>query len=172
MQYEILYLIGESKKTNLESIKAEVKQIITQEGGAFIDPEVTKERKMSYQIQKDIRGIYIAQRFNTAGKDAENYNPDAIPNAIRKLTLNSNILRFLIVNAAELPELKERDEAQEKAKKAERSTRNKLGEKKEVRKESVRFTAPKKTVPAPAAAPVATEPQNDIDKKLDEILKI
>lgn len=170
MQYEILYLIGESKKTNLESIKAEVKQIITQEGGTFIDPEIIKERKMSYQIQDNIRGIYIAQRFNTAGRDAENYNPKAIQNINRKLTLSTNILRFIIVNAQELPELKEKEIVSEKIKKTERYSDKKFKEKKEIKKEPIQIIASEKeTAPKTASA---EESQSDIDKKLDEILKI
>lgn len=177
MQYEILYLIGESNKTNLERIKEEVKQAVINEGGSFVDPEITKERKMSYQIKKDIRGIYIAQRFNVAGKDAENFNPAAIPNCIKKLNLNPDLLRFIIVNAEELPELKEKSELPEKPKRTEQG----MGAKKrEFKKEPVRFVAPKPATPreTPDAAKAETEEkpqeevQNDIDKKLDEILKI
>lgn len=177
MQYEILYLIGESNKGNLEKIKEAVKQTIINEGGSFVDPEITKERKMSYQIKQDIRGIYIAQRFNIAGKDAENYNPATIPNSIKKLNLNPDLLRFIIVNAEELPELKEREDSKEKAKKSDQNVGVK---KKEFKKEPARFAAPKTTQvqESPEASKPSTEEepkeeiQNDIDKKLDEILKI
>lgn len=98
MKYELCYLVGESNEPNLEKIDKEVKAIIAECGGKFEEPQIIEKRKMAYSIKKEIRGLYITQRF-----EAE--NGEAIPQATKKLNLNQNILRFLFVKADGLPKM-------------------------------------------------------------------
>jgi ribosomal protein S6 len=119
MEYEICYLIGESNEGNLEKIKEEVKEIISQEGGKFLPEEKIEKRKMAYKVKKEIRGIYVAQRFETAKNEDESGNP--IKDITGKLNLKNEVLRFMIVKTEELPPLVKKEEAQpEAAKKSEK----------------------------------------------------
>ncbi|GBE16912.1 30S ribosomal protein S6 [bacterium BMS3Abin15] len=158
MEYELLYLIGESNKPKLDKITEELQKIITGEGGKLLESKIIKERKMSYKIENEIRGIYIAQRFNVVEKDSENHNPDTATNIAKKLNLNPDILRLIIVNAKELPELKSEEEEKKiiKPVTAKKKTEIKIekAKKEEVPKEDKKET------------------DEDIDKKLEEILKI
>lgn len=173
MQYELFYLVGESKKSELPRIQEEIKKTVAEAGGVFVDPQITKERKMSYQVKKDIRGIYIAQRFNVADKDAENFNPAAISNLNKKLNLNPDILRFLMLNAAELPELKEKEASPVKTIKTDKRPETRTV--KEFRGGKIKAEEKKeqpKEQPTEAEVKKEAEVQEDIDKRLDEILNI
>jgi ribosomal protein S6 len=160
MRYEICYLIGESQEANLDKIKDRVKKIISEEG-TLLDLEVTEKRKMAYKVQKDIRGIFVAQQFEiTVDEDSEE-KKDSISAITKKLNLDPDILRFMIIKADDVPELKQRDA-------------------KEMRKifEKPKFTKSanqeiKKPMP-PKAKDEKTKNKEDenIDKKLDEILNI
>jgi ribosomal protein S6 len=111
MQYELFYLIGESKEQDLEKIKGDIKKIVTDEGGKFQEPEIIEKRKMAYKIKSDFRGSYIAQRFSLPEKDAdENIGENTIQKINKQINLYRNILRFILIKADELPELKAREE--------------------------------------------------------------
>jgi ribosomal protein S6 len=163
MQYELNYLVGESKEANLEEIKKNITEMVSQEGAVFVEPQILEKRKMAYKVQKDIRGTYIAQRFNLPEKDAEEgYNPDVISNINKKMNLDQSILRFIIVKAEDLPELK----AQEIVEKGRREKPKNAFR----RDTTVRPEKPKVETPKPKEETQAQK--EDIDKKLDEILNI
>lgn len=163
MQYELNYLVGESKEANLEEIKKNIADMVAAEGGVFVEPQILEKRKMAYKVQKDIRGTYVAQRFNLPEKDAEEgYNSNAIQKINNKLNLNQDILRFIIIRSEELPELK----AQEIVEKGRRE-KSKVPFKREA---AVRTEKPKSEIPKPKEETQAQK--EDIDKKLDEILNI
>lgn len=176
MRYELFYLVGVSKEPDLEKIKQEVDEIITKCGGVFEEKTTEEKRKMAYKIKKDTHGIYIAKRFSI--EETKN-----IPEIINKLNLYPNILRFIVSDASELPELKtkeERMEQEEKRSEAE-AMRKEKKEAEELEKNS-RLSG-KQTPEKPACdtthgiadketAKDKVESVEAIDKKLEEILNI
>lgn len=111
MRYELCYLVGESKEPNLQKIKEEVSAIVSKEGGKWLEPQVEEKRKMAYKVGKEVRGIYIAQQFEIVRdeekEDAEKNN--SLDNISKKLNLYNNILRFIVIKAEDVPELKVRE---------------------------------------------------------------
>ncbi len=165
MRYEFFYLVGQNNEEKLDEIKKEAEQVLIDEGAVFEELEIITKRKLSYKIKHQIRGTYIAKRFEmpqTPSKDAEGNTVSRIENISRKLNLNSNILRFLIVKADELPELKEK-EAPTNTKE---NSSEKTPEKKEVKSKKedvVKKSSPKKD---------SKKDTENIDKQLEEILNI
>ncbi len=151
MQYELCYLIGESKNSLLDRIKREVEELVTQEGADLLEPEFLEKRKMAYKVKGETRGIYIARRFEVSEKDfeenSEGAKKDAVVNISKKLKVNPNILRFIIVKAEDLPPLR-KEEVSEQVK----EPRFVPVRKKEIKKEKIA--------------------EKDIDEKLDELLNI
>lgn len=170
MQYELFYLVGNSKEADLAKIKAEVAEIVTSEGGVFEEKQVVEKRKMAYKIKRENRGFYVAQRFNLD-------EPEKVQDINRKLGLYTNIVRGIIVRTDDLPELTSREEREAKA------TREVKTEVKKPVKVEAKVSAPK-VAPvteskAEETAPVEKAPEKvekldeeDIDKKLEEILNI
>ncbi|MFZ2187420.1 MAG: 30S ribosomal protein S6 [Candidatus Moraniibacteriota bacterium] len=111
IEYELYYLVGESKESELPRIRETVEKIVTAEGGTFLAPITEEKRKMAYQVQKEDRGTYIARRFTLPDKDeveASGLMRDvhSLTAINRALQLSKDVLRFLIVLAKDLPELK------------------------------------------------------------------
>ncbi len=168
MRYELFYLVGVSKELDLEKIKAEVDEIVTGNGGVFEEKMTEEKRKMAYKIKKDTHGIYTAKRFSLedTAKTSE---------IITKLNLHPGVLRFIISNASELPELKTREERIEQEEK-----RGEVEKMREARKAAAELekNPPKKKDVVPAApsteaqASQKAEDSEAIDKKLEEILNI
>lgn len=111
IEYELFYLVGESKEAELPRIKEEVEAIITAEGGTFLAPATEEKRKLAYEVKNEIRGTYIARRFTLADRDeieetgeVSEIHPQSRIN--RALTLSKDVLRFIIIRAEDLPELK------------------------------------------------------------------
>lgn len=161
-EYEILYLVGESKRGDLDRIKQLVEETITAAGGEALPGEFADERRMEYAIGKERRGAYIARRF-TAKEGAGD-----VPGAItKKLLLHHDILRFIVVNAEGLPTL---EDSQERVKRSSDTRRRPTG----------RYGASRARSALPAVAPVVPAPSaekpalsdTEIDQKLDEVLHI
>lgn len=170
MQYEICYLVGESHEADLETIKAEVNNLLAQEGATLTGIEVAEKRKLAYQIKHDIRGTYVAQRFELPEKDDDNHKPEAIQNITRHMNLKQNVFRFIIVKADELPALKIREERAPERPRTDARRRPMREERKPAPREEL---VKKEEVPVAAPAQEKTEtPAGEIDKKLDEILNI
>jgi ribosomal protein S6 len=111
IEYELLYLVGESKEAELPRIREAVEEIVTSSGGTFLAPQTEEKRKMAYLVEKEERGVYIARRFTLPDKDehdATGVESEVSPLAVinRALQLSKDVLRFLIVLAKDLPELK------------------------------------------------------------------
>lgn len=131
-EYELLYLIGETQKDNFRTIDADVHAIVEKFGGAWIDKQITEERKLAYEIKHERRGLYVAQRFTLLDADEREeqgveLDKEPITEMNRELGLHTGVLRALIVSAAELPELMTKDEkdALRMKKQQERETRAK-----------------------------------------------
>lgn len=152
MKYELFYLIGSTKEAGLENIKKDVRQIVEKDVGVFEEKETVEKRRMSYEIKHETHGIYVAQRFEI--------DSEKIDNIIKKMNLNSGVLRFVLSRVSELPPLKTREERLEEAKKG--APIKKI----EVKKDRKEKSAEKED------RPKKEETQEDIDKKLEEILNI
>ena len=171
MQYEIFYLVGVSLESELAKIKEEVKEIVTSFGGEFLEKETEEKRRLSYQVNHETHGIYIARRFELANKES-------IKEITNKLNLNNNILRFVLSKADELPSLKSKEEriAEDKQKEAKRQQKRAEQEKREeVKKTTTVKTNPskeEKKVDQKDSKSSAKATNESIDKKLEEILNI
>ncbi|MFH0969512.1 MAG: 30S ribosomal protein S6 [Patescibacteria group bacterium] len=186
MIYELCYLVGESKEQDLPRIKEEVSGIISKEGGKWLEPRIDEKRKMAYKVGKEVRGIYVAQRFEISKEESES---DEIKNPIdsinRKMNLYKDVLRFIIIKADELPELKAR-EIREKVKKDFRkpayfkktepviARERKKEEIIEEKKDEIKTEKTEIKEPTPAETPKTEEKtgEKSIDEKIDEILNI
>lgn len=111
VEYELFYLVGESKDADLPRIKADVEKLITDNDGTFLAGETEEKRKLAYLVKKESRGTYIARRFTLPDKDERDgagvaMDTHPLVTINRALQLSKDVLRFLIVNATGMPELK------------------------------------------------------------------
>lgn len=108
MEYEIFYLIGESKEANLDKIRKNVEGVIKKNQGNLNKDEFVKKRRLAYEIKKEARGTYVAKRFSLPDKDdlEENFSGvNFIGEITKELNFNPDILRFVIVKTDDVPEL-------------------------------------------------------------------
>ncbi|HCU70907.1 MAG TPA: 30S ribosomal protein S6 [Candidatus Moranbacteria bacterium] len=160
MKYELFYLVAGSRETELEAIKAATEEIITTEGGAFEEKEVVERRKLAYEIKHETHGFYVARRF-------EIEDTQKIQSITRKLNLHTGILRSIISNASELPELKTKEERIGAAfNRPERKTQEASEKSAPSKSEEKTPKSIEKSIPA------EKKETEDIDKKLEEILNI
>lgn len=116
-EYEIFYLVGETKDAELPRIKTDVEALLVGEGATFLDGETMDKRKLAYLIKKEVRGTYIARRFTVpqeeealASELAKREDTlDFIARVTKKLNLSKDVLRFLILRADDLPALAQID---------------------------------------------------------------
>ncbi len=111
VEYELFYLVGESKDAELARIKQDVEKVVTENDGTFLAPQTEEKRKLAYMVKKESRGTYIARRFTLPDKDERDEQGSAVEihplvTINRTLQLSKDVLRFLIVNAEAMPELK------------------------------------------------------------------
>ncbi len=116
-EYELFYLVGETKDAELPRIKSEVEAMIVGEGATFLDGETTDKRKLAYLIKKEVRGTYIARRFTVPQEEEalaselakREDTVDFIARVTKKFNLSKDVLRFLILRADDLPALAQID---------------------------------------------------------------
>lgn len=111
IEYELFYLVGESKDAELSRIREDVEKLVVSFGGTFLAPQTEEKRKLAYEVKKETRGTYIARRFTLPDKDevdAKGEVPEVHPlvGINKALLLSKDVLRFLIVTAKGMPELK------------------------------------------------------------------
>ena len=165
LEYELFYLVGEKKAAELPQIKETVAKLVTDFGGTFLAPATEENRKLAYEIKGEIRGTYIARRFTLPDRDEIECGADEIhplKSIERGLMLSKEVLRFLILRADDLPELKpiEREEKP--------LTDKKLGRGERYRSATrvVRDTPVIQAKPTPAAQEVS---EKDIDQQLESL---
>ena len=172
MQYELFYLVGERQEANLEAIKENVKSILVSHQAKLLEPELSEKRKLSYEIKHQKKGIYITRRFEfLESDDLENQKESALKEITKKLNLDNNILRFMIVKTDDLPEL----DAKEKRKAREMAAQNQSSQRtqRSAEKQPAYRQPKRQEQPKPAQAPQPTkEETKDIDKQLDKLLDI
>ena len=108
VEYELLYLVGESKEAELPRIREAVEQVVVSNGGTFLAGTTEEKRKLAYSVKKETRGTYIARRFSLPDKDEREEEPETHPVVAinRALMLSKDVLRFIVLRADDLPELK------------------------------------------------------------------
>lgn len=111
LEYELFYLVGESKDAELPRIREDVEKLVVSFGGTFLPAQTEEKRKMAYEVKKEVRGTYIARRFTLPDKDEMDENGVArevhpLVEINKALLLSKDVLRFLIVSAKGMPELK------------------------------------------------------------------
>jgi len=112
IEYELFYLVGESKDAELSRIRQEVADLVTSVGGFFLAPETEEKRKLAYLVKKEVRGTYIARRFTLPDRDENDALEEKVaethPLVVinKSLHLSKDVLRFLLVSAKGMPELK------------------------------------------------------------------
>lgn len=178
-EYELFYLVGESKEASLDAIRAEVEAICHEEGAEFLATETQDKRKLAYEVEGETRGIYIARRFTLPDKselsskefEAEMKKGDAITRLNRKFSLSKNILRVLILRADTLPELKpiERTEYVKKDPRSKGFRRERTSTPYVPAQPATPATTPVTSTPA---APEKQASKEEIDAKLKEKLDI
>jgi len=201
MQYELLYLIGERNEADLETIKASVDEMLTEEG-ATLGEEMVMKRKLAYEIKHEKRGTYVVRRFELPEYDIWSNEADAdhekgIANLTRKLNLKAELLRNIIVKTDDIPDLASLEAAQQQQKQQQQQTRrqgdrkqdDRRAPRRQPRQEAVATAKPAAKVEAreevkaeekkaePIAAQRETEEkekveEKSIDKQLEEILNI
>jgi len=136
MEYELMYLVADTKKESLGEIKKAIDDIITTAGAELTEDKIEFERKLAYEIKHVWRGIYVVQRFTIADKDTreESLTDDEMPRDIvgeitRQLNLHKDILRYIIVDATNLPSLAEYEQSQEKKEVEDKKVLKEKGEK-------------------------------------------
>ncbi len=173
-EYELFYLVGETKEAELPRIREEVEALVKEKGGEFLPAETSDKRRLAYEIKGETRGFYIARRFTLPDKneliDAELETKigegDVIAYLTKKLALSKDILRVLFLRAEELPELKpiERTEYNRRETRGGRAPR---------RERAMSDTPVASTPASPAPTePVKTVSKEEMDKQLSEVLDI
>lgn len=122
-----MYLVGESTKDTLPKIKDEVNAIVTTAGAELAGESIEFDRKLAYEIKHQWRGTYVVLRFTLGDKDAREegladgeMSKDVVGEITRQMNLHKDVLRYIVVNAEDLPTL-----AEYQAKEAESKTEDK-----------------------------------------------
>lgn len=191
-EYELFYLVGETKDAELPRIKTDVEALLTFEGATFLDGETMDKRKLAYLIKKEVRGTYIARRFTVPQEEealAEELakrkdEVDFIARVTKKLNLSKDVLRFLILRADDLPALAqidrtEKPKAAPSGRRDSRDTRN--GDSRDYRRNVAPRVTPEVAKPAEKILTDAPKPEDkekpvmtkeEMDEKLKAVLDI
>jgi ribosomal protein S6 len=178
MQYELFYLIGERQESNIENIKKGINELLVSHQATLIEPEISEKRKLSYEIKHQRKGVYITRRFELPGVDDidetenETKKESTIDTITKKINLNNDVLRFLIIKTKDLPELgsKEKRKAQEIGNQS--TQRTQRAEKQPRYADFQKPTAKPQPKPDQAQIVKPTEDVKDIDRQLDKLLDI
>lgn len=88
--YEALYIITPELDDNaIQTVVADVEQLITGSGGAIVRSDVWGKRKLAYTIQKHTEGVYVVLRFTA--------DPDSIKRLEQQLKLTESIIRYMVL---------------------------------------------------------------------------
>ena len=99
-KYEVMYIINASVEEDKRAALIEqLGGIITNEGGKIVKTDEWGMRDFAYEIDDMTRGYYVVVTF-----EAEN---DAVKEYDRPMRINSNVVRYMIVNIDDKPEPKE-----------------------------------------------------------------
>ncbi len=175
-EYELFYLVGESKEAELARIRSEVEALVKEKGGEFLPTDTSDKRRLAYEVKGESRGFYIARRFTLPDTtdlvgtelEAKIGEGDTIAFLTRKLSLSKDILRVLFLRAENLPALKpiERTEYNRK------ETRGSRAPRRERATSDAPVASRETSAPTPPTEPEKTVSKEEMDKQLSEVLDI
>lgn len=122
MEYEINYLILQSKTSRLNDVRKETKEIIETAGAKVKKEKEFLKRKLAYEIAKERFGFHTVLRIEID----ENYQ-EVLNKIKKKINLSEDVARYVIINAGDLPALEELD-----YKKEDREEKNPKSEEKKI----------------------------------------
>lgn len=108
MNYEINFLVLQSKTVELPALRLKVKELITTLKGKITEEKEYAKRKLAYKIKKESYGFHTVLRFELEAGEK-------LAELKRELNLEEKISRYLIVKAEELLSLSELEEKLKKA---------------------------------------------------------
>ena len=152
-EYELIYIIPFQKSEHISSINETVKKIITEIGGEVKKTSEPQKRRLAYPIKRVKTGIYIVSRVMLT--------KDSIKTLREKLKMEHDLLRYMLLDASELPEPKEESEAQETETEATESKKDQIKPAEE--KLEKKAIEEKK--------PIVKEVATEIEKKVEEPVK-
>lgn len=164
MIYEINFLVLQSKTAELEKIRKSTKKFIESFGAKVVEEKEYLKRKLAYEIQHENYGFFTVLRFEFKGKT----NLDELKS---KLNQRTEVARYIIVQADNLPSLKEQDvKAQEKIQTDRKSIKSEDVEKalKEQKKTESKVEEEKKEKAAPVVEKKEKKVEKPAEKKTEE----
>ena len=93
-RYEIMFIVKNTiEEEKVKKIADSLKDLITNDKGNIIDFKEMGKRKLAYPIKKEVTGTYYVMTVEA--------NHDTIKEFSRKVSINENVLRHLIINKGE-----------------------------------------------------------------------
>ncbi|MCI8394875.1 MAG: 30S ribosomal protein S6 [Bacilli bacterium] len=93
-KYEIMFIVKATEESaNIKKTAESTKTILTNEKANVIDFKELGEKKLAYPIKKEINGYYYVMQVEAS--------KEAITEFDRKIKLDENILRHLIIRLDE-----------------------------------------------------------------------
>jgi len=170
-KYEIMVLlVPDLGEKGTEDSLNEVRDLIKENGGEIYHEDIWGVRDLAYVIRKQERGYYAVFNFEM--------DPLKLHELNQPLTLQNEVLRYLVTKTAHNYELKSLEEYEEEAKKEEDELEKKKQEKeaakdaprkvvkKEVKKEAPKKEEPKKEVKK--EAPKKEEKAEEVEETVEE----
>lgn len=88
--YEMMFIIkSNSEADNATKNAEEIKKIVSSNGAKVVDFKELGLKKLAYPIKKEINGYYFLMHFTS--------EKNAIAEINRKISINENVLRHLII---------------------------------------------------------------------------
>lgn len=89
--YEIMFIVKSTlEESALNNITKEVQKLITMNNGKVIEFKDLGRKKLAYEINKEVSGFYYLMNVSASSETIQEFD--------RKLRINENILRHLILN--------------------------------------------------------------------------
>ncbi len=93
-KYEVMFIVkATNDEKDIKNTAEEVKNIVTSNSGKVLEMKELGEKKLAYPIKKEINGYYYVMTI-----EAPN---EAVSELDRKVLINENILRHLIIKLDE-----------------------------------------------------------------------
>lgn len=93
-KYELMFIVKTTMETNAASTLANsYKKLITDDKGEVTNFKEMGQRKLAYPIKKQLNGFYYLINFNAT--------PETIKELDRRLGLDENVIRHMIINLDE-----------------------------------------------------------------------
>ena len=89
-RYEIMFIVKNTIEDEIVKKTADsLKELITNDKGNIIDFKEIGKRKLAYPIKKEVTGTYYVMTVEA--------NHDTIKEFSRKVSINENVLRHLVI---------------------------------------------------------------------------